>query len=110
MSSSERTVDQPDASEDTGTDSTFLRSIQFLTGQDPNLGSFLLVVGMVTAVFVALFQFTLPTPISHLLTAGVLFVTVLSAIFGMLLDSFGYFDRSVTTEPETDDDRTAARP
>jgi hypothetical protein len=110
MSQSERTVDQPDAPEDTGTGSTFLRSIEFLTGQDPNLGSFLLVVGMVTAVFVALFQFTLPTPISHLLTAGVLFVTVLSAIFGILLDSFGYFDRSAVTETEAGDDRTGARP
>ena len=37
---------------------TFLDSIEFLTGEDPNLGSFLLVVGIVTCVFIALFQFT----------------------------------------------------
>jgi hypothetical protein len=43
-------------------------------------------------VFIALFQFTLPTPISYLLTAGVLFVTVLSAIFASVLDSLGYFE------------------
>jgi len=110
MSQSERTVDQPDAPEDTETSPTFLRSIEFLTGQDPNLGSFLLVVGMVTVVFIALFQFTLPTPISHLLTAGVLFVTVLSAIFGLLLDSFGYFDRSATVATEADEDMSGARP
>jgi len=110
MSQPERTVNQPDAPEDTETSSTFLRSIEFLTGQDPNLGSFLLVVGMVTAVFIALFQFTLPTPISHLLTAGVLFVTVMSAIFGLLLDSFGYFDRPPTAATEADEDRTGARP
>jgi hypothetical protein len=75
-----------------GSDSGFLNSIAFVTGQDANLGSFLLVVGIVTCVFIALFQFTLPTPISYLLTAGVLFVTVLSAIFASILDSLGYFE------------------
>ncbi|MEF8789887.1 MAG: hypothetical protein V5A61_07145 [Haloarculaceae archaeon] len=89
-------MSQPDStadSADTGTDSTFLRSIEFLTGEDPNLGSFLLVVGIVTCVFIALFQFTVPAPISHLLTGGVLFVTVISAMFALLLDTLGYFDR-----------------
>lgn len=78
---------------ETERESRFLDGLEFLTGEDPNLGSFLLVVGMVTCVFVALFQFTLPSPISHVLTAGVFFVTVLSAIFAGLLDSLGYFDR-----------------
>jgi hypothetical protein len=80
-------------SADTGSDSNFLRSIEFLTGENPNLGSFLLVVGLVTCVFIALFQFTLPAPISHLLTGGVLFVTVVSALFAVLLDTLGHFDR-----------------
>ena len=73
-------------------ESTFLQGIEFLTGEDPNLGSFLLTVGIVTCVFIALFQFALPSPVSHLLTAGVIIVTVLSAGFAALLDSLGYFD------------------
>jgi hypothetical protein len=107
---------------DTGTDSTFLRSIEFLTGEDPNLGSFLLVVGIVTCVFIALFQFTLPDPISDLLTAGVLFVTVVSGLFAVLLDTLGYFDREAadaeigtdeptdTTEPWIPDEPVASLP
>ena len=71
---------------------TFLKQIEFVTGQDASLGSLLLVIGLVTCVFIALFQFTIPDPISHLLTAGVLFVTVLSAIFALVLDSLGYFE------------------
>lgn len=84
-------MNQPDTSTDAAAESTFLSNIEFLTGRDPSLGSFLLTVGMVTIVFIALFQFTLPDPVSHLLTAGVVFVTVLSAIFASLLESFGYF-------------------
>ena len=92
-------------------DSRFLASITFVTGQDANFGSFLLVVGIVTCVFIALFQFTLPAPISHLLTAGVVFVTVLSAILGSLLDSLGYFEGATRTAPdETVDRRPGARP
>ncbi|WP_433634111.1 hypothetical protein [Halomicrococcus sp. NG-SE-24] len=91
--------------------STFLDSIEFLTGENPNLGSFLLVVGIVTVVFIALFQFTLPAPVSALLTAGVLFVTVLSAIFGLLLDSLGYFERDApATTSESDSRETDAKP
>ncbi|MEF8843012.1 MAG: hypothetical protein V5A62_15540 [Haloarculaceae archaeon] len=71
---------------------TFLDSIEFLTGEDPSAGSFLLVVGMVTCVFIAGFQFTLPEPISHLLTGLVLVVAVISFIMGAILDAVGYFD------------------
>jgi hypothetical protein len=109
MSQPESTAD----SADTGTDSRFLRSIEFLTGEDPNLGSFLLVVGLVTCVFIALFQFTLPTPIAGLLTAGVLFVTVLSAVFALLLDTLGYFDRETadaTPDSETDGSADTTEP
>jgi len=84
--------------------STFLSGIEFLTGEDPNLGSFLLVIGIVTCVFIALFQFTLPAPVSHLLTAGVIIITVVSAGFAALLESLGYFDSTtadVVAEPET---------
>lgn len=91
------------------TDSQFLDGLEFLTGEDPNLGSFLLVVGMVTCVFVALFQFTLSPPISHLLTAGVFFVTVLSAVFAGILDSLGYFDRA-TAETATEETTRGRRP
>jgi hypothetical protein len=87
-----QTDTEPIERPETEYDSDFLRSITFVTGQDANLGSFLLVVGIVTCVFIALFQFSLPQPISHLLTAGVLFVTVLSAIFALALDSLGYFE------------------
>jgi hypothetical protein len=73
-------------------DSGFLKSIEFVTGPGANLGSLLLVIGLVTCVFIALFQLTIPDPISYLLTAGVLFVTVLSAIFALVLDSLGYFE------------------
>ena len=75
--------------------SGFLSGIEFLTGEDPNLGSFLLTIGGVTCVFIALFQFTLPSPVSHLLTAGVIIITVVSAGFAALLDSLGYFDGPV---------------
>lgn len=79
--------------------STFLDGIEFITGEDPNLGSFLLTIGLVTCVFIALFQFTLPPPVSHVLTAGVIIITVVSAGFAALLDSLGYFDG--TEEPTT---------
>ena len=77
---------------DGGSDSTFLKSIEFLTGEDPNAGSFLLVVGMVTCVFIAGFQLLLPVPVSHLLTALVLAVAVISLILGAILDTLGHFD------------------
>lgn len=71
---------------------TFLDSIDFLTGKDPNAGAFLLVVGIVTAVFNAGFQLLLPAPISHILSALVLSVAVISLIFGAVLDTLGHFD------------------
>jgi hypothetical protein len=73
-----------------------LEAVTPLTGDDPNLGSFFLVVGVVTCVFIAVFQFTLPDPISFLLTAGTLLVTILSAIVASLLETLGYFDESTT--------------
>jgi hypothetical protein len=72
--------------------STFLDGIEFLTGEDPSAGSFLLVVGIITCVFIAGFQFTLPEPISLLLTGLVLVVAVISFIMGAILDTLGYFD------------------
>jgi len=105
-------TDHADESTEAASDSNFLASITFVTGQDANVGSFLLVVGIVTCVFIALFQFTLPEPISHLLTAGVLFVTVLSAIFAALFDSLGYFDRASgdAAEEATETSSGSARP
>ena len=73
-------------------ESGFLNSIEFLTGEDPNAGSFLLVVGMITVVFIAGFQLLLPVPVSHLLTALVLAVAVISLILGAILDTLGHFD------------------
>jgi hypothetical protein len=91
--------------------STFLGSIEFLTGKDPNLGSFLLTVGLVTCVFIALFQGALPAPVSHLLTAGVIIITVVSAGFAALLDSLGYFDSSVESDARADvADETSRKP
>jgi hypothetical protein len=72
--------------------SAFLKGIEFLTGPNPNAGSFLLVVGVVTCVFIAVFQFTLPNPISLILTGLVLVVAVISFIMGAILDILGYFD------------------
>lgn len=94
MSSSESS---PNGAESPG-QSTFLSGIEFLTGDDPNLGSFLLVIAIVTCVFIALFQFTLPAPVSHLLTAGVIIITVVSAGFAALLDSLGFFDGTTPEE------------
>ena len=88
--------------------SGFLSGIEFLTGDDPNLGSFLLTIGAVTCVFIALFQFTLPSPVSHLLTAGVIIITVVSAGFAALLESLGYFGGSVE-EPPADRSSTTQR-
>lgn len=104
MSQSDSPADQSEPAGGPEAQSDFLDSIEFLTGRDPSLGSYLLTVGIVTCVFIALFQFSLPAPISHLLTAGVVFVTVLSAIFGSLLDSLGYFERDGTaTTSEADE-------
>lgn len=72
--------------------STFLEGITFLTGEDPNAGSFLLVVGMITCVFIAGFQLLLPAPISHLLTGMVIVVAVISFLMGAILDTLGYFE------------------
>jgi hypothetical protein len=89
MSSQESTSD---GAEPPG-QSSFLSGIEFLTGEDPNLGSFLLTIGGVTCVFIALFQLgPVEPPVSHLLTAGVLIITVVSSGFAALLDSLGYFD------------------
>jgi hypothetical protein len=93
-------VERPDAATGPDAEPTFLKAIEFVTGKDANLGSFLLVVASVTAVFIALFQFTLPAPVSNLLTVGVLFVTALSAVFAALLDRLGYFGRPAA--PTTD--------
>jgi len=106
MSQPRSNRNESESTVDTATGSTFLDGIEFLTGEDPDLGSFLLVVGMVTTVFIALFQLTFTAPISSLLTAGVLSVTVLSAIFALLLDSFGYFDQDATTTAGESDERT----
>jgi len=51
-----------DVTEDSPQTSGFLAGLEFLTGEDPSAGSFLLVVGMVTCVFIAAFQFTLTPP------------------------------------------------
>lgn len=95
---------EPDPeTENAAEQSTFLQGIEFLTGEDPNLGSFLLVTGIVTCVFIALFQFTIPSPVSHLLTAGVIIITVVTAGFAALLDSLNYFDNATNsvTQPAT---------
>lgn len=84
-----------DTGEDDPQSSTFLTSIEFLTGEDPSAGSFLLVVGIITCVFIAAFQFTLPDPISLLLTGLVVIVAVISFIIGAILDTLGYFDTSL---------------
>jgi len=88
-------MSQPESSPDGGESAggSFLSGIEFLTGEDPNLGSFLLTIGGVTCVFIALFQLgPVEPPVSHLLTAGVLIITVVSSGFAALLDSLGYFD------------------
>jgi hypothetical protein len=111
MSQHDRLVDSPESAPDRATDSTFLGGIEFLTGPGATLGSFLLVVGIVTCVFIALFQFTLPAPISDLLTAGVVFVTVLSAGFAAALERLGYFEREqgTTASAPSSDQRPAAK-
>jgi hypothetical protein len=88
-----------------------------LTGEDPNLGSFFLVVGAVTCVFIAVFQFTLPEDVAFLLTAGVLLVTILSAIVASLLETLGFFDQdsgaegsTATTDGTTTTGEKAAKP
>jgi hypothetical protein len=87
------TPSEPSSQSDEPSDQqAFLAGLEFLTGRDPNLGSFLLTIGIVTCVFIALFQFAMPSPVSHLLTAGVIIITVVSAGFAALLDSLDYFD------------------
>lgn len=110
MSQHDRLVDSPESTSDRTTDSTFLGGIEFLTGPGATLGSFLLVVGIVTCVFIALFQFTLPDPVSDLLTAGVVFVTVLSAGFAAVLEKLGYFGREPAASATSDDQESAVKP
>lgn len=81
-----------DTVDDEPESSTFLAGLAFLTGEDPNAGSFLLTVGIVTCMFIAAFQLSLDAPISDLLTALVLVVAVISFIMGAILDILGYFD------------------
>ena len=103
MSSPEPPTDSTESTED----ATFLSGIEFLTGDDPNLGSFLLTIGAVTCMFIALFQLgPVEPPVSHLLTAGVLIVTVVSAGFAALLDSLGYFDSTPPEQREASTDTT----
>ncbi len=89
--------------EEPGTDveeiesSSVIDGFVFVTGKNPNAGSFLLVVGIVTCVFIAAFQLTLPSPISNLLTAAVLVVAIISFLLGAILDMLDYFD---TPKPE----------
>ena len=82
-----------DSTSDGETSSEAFEIVAPLTGEDPNLGSFFLVVGAVTCVFIAVFQFTLPEGVRLLLTGGVLLVTILSAIVASLLETLGYFDQ-----------------
>lgn len=77
--------------------SSVIDGFVFVTGENPNAGSFLLVVGIVTCVFIAAFQLTLPSPISNLLTAAVLVVAIISFLLGAILDMLDYFD---TPKPE----------
>ncbi len=56
-----------DVTEDSPQTSGFLAGLEFLTGEDPSAGSFLLVVGMVTCVFIAAFQFMLTPRFRHCL-------------------------------------------
>lgn len=86
-----------DASEgDDRPSSSFLTGLEFLTGPDPNAGAFLLVVGIVTCMFVAVFQLAISPPISNLLTGAVLVVAVISFILGAVLDMLGHFDTQPT--------------
>ena len=112
MSQHDRLIDSQESSADRATDSTFLGGIEFLTGPGATLGSFLLVVGIVTCVFIALFQFTLPAPVSDLLTVGVVLVTALSAGFAAALEKLGYFGREqeTTASATSSDHRPAAKP
>ena len=88
MSESESSADA-DTSDDLN---RFTEDVEALTGRNPNMGSFLLTVGSVTCVFIALFQFTLPSSVAFLLTGGVIVITVLSGVFALILDTLGYFE------------------
>jgi hypothetical protein len=104
-------MSQPDRPADSEPEPGPLDSFEGLLGENPNFGSFVLTVGAVTCVFIAAFQFTLPSPVSHLLTAGVLLVTVLTAVIASALETLGYFDpdRGTARAQSTDeaDDRPA---
>ena len=91
-----------DSTSDGQTSNEFFEALTPLTGENPNLGSFFLVVGAVTCVFIAVFQFTLPEGIRFLLTAGVLLVAILSAIVASLLETLGYFDEDVERKRESE--------
>ncbi|MFC7210357.1 hypothetical protein ACFQL3_07695 [Natronoarchaeum sp. GCM10025321] len=89
--------DEPGADVEEIESSSVIDGFVFVTGENPNAGSFLLVVGIVTCVFIAAFQLTLPSPISNLLTAAVLVVAIISFLLGAILDMLDYFD---TPKPE----------
>jgi hypothetical protein len=52
-------------------------------------------------VFIAVFQLALPEGVAFLLTAGVLLVTILSAIVASLLETLGFFDQEAAADEES---------
>jgi hypothetical protein len=94
-----------DSTPEEGSSNGIFEVVAPLTGENPNLASFFLVVGAVTCVFIAVFQLTLPEGVRLLLTGGVLLVTVLSAIVASLLETLGYFDEE-TSKASADEAET----
>ena len=66
--------------------------------EEQNFAAFMLVVGSVTAVFVAVFTFLLSGVVAQLLVASVVTIGFISIIIGFALNVLGYFDADDTTE------------
>lgn len=74
----------------------------------PNFAAFLLTVGGVTVVFIAIFIFAFPGAIGRFFAAAVVAVTIITLMLGMVLDLLGYFGSRASILVESEEEQTAS--
>ncbi|ERG90694.1 MAG: hypothetical protein J07HQW1_00721 [Haloquadratum walsbyi J07HQW1] len=76
-------------------------------GAGPNFAAFLLTVGGVTVVFIAVFIFAFPGTIGRFFAAAVVTVTIITLMLGMVLDLLGYFGSRASILVDSEEEQTA---
>jgi hypothetical protein len=69
-------------------------------GDQQNFAAFLLTVGSVTAVFLCVFLLAFPEPIGMYFAVGVIGVTAITMVFGIILNMLSHFDGEQTNESD----------